>query len=269
MAASSAAALQVSAHQSGSLITAESSGRWPAVLWSAEIGAPRRSRTTTIVAGTLASRGGRGVTTTDESGSMAVPAVERKAEPESEQQEQELGSAADTGYRSDVVPSGRPRRILVASLATRMGTTTIAALLGSVLATTRAGSVRALDATPHAGRLADRLLLPPASEHDALAARLEVRTIDPAAVWTAEQTAGDRGRPGCRTHGRGSQRPSRLGRPTGVRALRLGRGGPGRGRPRGRAHRSGPQGARPGRRDGACRPRPARHARRARSISVG
>jgi hypothetical protein len=37
--------LQVSAHQSGSLITTESSRRWPAALWPAEIGAPRRSRT--------------------------------------------------------------------------------------------------------------------------------------------------------------------------------------------------------------------------------
>ena len=72
-----------------------------------------------------------------------------------------------------------------------MGTTTIAALLGSVLATTRAGRVRALDATPHPGRLAARLLPPPASEHDGRAARLEVRTVDPAAVCTAEQTAGD------------------------------------------------------------------------------
>ena len=38
-------ALQVSAHQSGSLITIGSSRRWPAGLWPAEIGAPRRSRT--------------------------------------------------------------------------------------------------------------------------------------------------------------------------------------------------------------------------------
>ena len=72
-----------------------------------------------------------------------------------------------------------------------MGTTTIAALLGSVLATTRAGTVRALDATPHPGRLAARLLPPPASEHDGRPARLEVRTVDPAAVCAAEQTAGD------------------------------------------------------------------------------
>jgi hypothetical protein len=38
-------ALQVSAHQSGRLITTECSHRWPARLWPAEIGAPRRSRT--------------------------------------------------------------------------------------------------------------------------------------------------------------------------------------------------------------------------------
>src|SRR4051794_12546036 len=36
-------ALKVSAHQSGSLITDESSHCWPAGLWPAEIGAPRRS----------------------------------------------------------------------------------------------------------------------------------------------------------------------------------------------------------------------------------
>ena len=218
-------------------------------------------------------RGGRGVTSTDESGSKTVPAAERPAEPEQQEQEQELGSAADTGCRSDAVQAGQPRRILVASLATGMGTTTIAALLGSVLATTRAGSVRALDATPHPGRLAARLLPPPASEHDGLPARLEVRTIDPAAVvCAAEQAAGDDVTVvdlGRRTHGRGPQRPSRLGRPTGVRALRLRRGGPGRGHPRIRAHRSGPQSTRPGRRDGERRPRPARHARRARSLSVG
>ena len=137
-------------------------------------------------------RGGRGVTSTVESGSKAVPAAERPAEPEQQERERELGSAADTGCRSDVVQAGRPRRILVASLATGMGTTTIAALLGSVLATTRAGSVRALDATPHPGRLAARLLPPPASEHDGPPARLEVRTIDPAAVvCAAEQAAGD------------------------------------------------------------------------------
>ena len=44
-------ALQVSAHQSGSLITTESSRRWPAGLWPAEIGAPRRSRTYNPLAG--------------------------------------------------------------------------------------------------------------------------------------------------------------------------------------------------------------------------
>ena len=103
------------------------------------------------------------------------------AAAEPDQQEQGLGSAVETGCRSTLVASGRPRRILVAALGTGMGTTTIAALLGSVLATTRAGTVRALDATPHAGRLAARLLPPPASEHDGLAARLEVRTVDPAA----------------------------------------------------------------------------------------
>lgn len=142
-------------------------------------------------------RGGRGVTSTFESGSMAVPAAEPPAEPEQpEQQEQELGSAADTECHSDVTESGRPRRILVASLGTGMGTTTIAALLGSVLATTRAGTVRALDATaldatPRAGRLAARLLPLLASEHDGLPARLEVRTVDPAAVCATEETAGE------------------------------------------------------------------------------
>ncbi len=90
-----------------------------------------------------------------------------------------------------LVASGRPRRILVAALGTGMGTTTIAALLGSVLATTRAGTVRALDATPHPGRLAARLLSPPASAGVDRAARLEVRTVDPAAVCAAEQPAGD------------------------------------------------------------------------------
>ena len=44
-------ALQVSAHQSGSSITTESSRRWPAGLWPAEIGAPRRSRTYNPLAG--------------------------------------------------------------------------------------------------------------------------------------------------------------------------------------------------------------------------
>jgi MinD-like ATPase involved in chromosome partitioning or flagellar assembly len=72
-----------------------------------------------------------------------------------------------------------------------MGTTTIAALLGPVLATTRAGTVRILDATPHAGALAARLLSSPASAGVDGAARLEVRTVDPAAVCAAEQPAGD------------------------------------------------------------------------------
>ena len=133
-------------------------------------------------------RGGRGVTSTVESSSMAVPAAEQPAEPapEQQEQEQELGATPDTERRSNVVKSGRQHRILVASLGTGMGTTTIAALLGSVLPTTRAGTVRALDATPHPGRLAARLLPPPASA-DGLGrtARLEVRTVDPPAVCTA------------------------------------------------------------------------------------
>ena len=44
-------ALQVSAHQSGRLITTECSHRWPARLWPAGIGAPRRSRTYNPLAG--------------------------------------------------------------------------------------------------------------------------------------------------------------------------------------------------------------------------
>ena len=158
-----------------------------------------------------------------------------------------------------------------------MGTTTIAALLGSVLATTRAGSVRALDATPHPGRLAARLLPPPASEHDGLPARLEVRTVDPAAVvCAAEQTAGD----DVTVVDLGAEltaaaRSGLLGWADRLVFVRSdsGEAGPGRGHPRGhpggRAHRCGPQSARPGRRDGERRPRPARHARRARSLSVG
>src|SRR4051794_26356396 len=43
--------LQVSAHQSGSLITAQCSSRWPAGLWPADVGAPRRSRTYNPLAG--------------------------------------------------------------------------------------------------------------------------------------------------------------------------------------------------------------------------
>jgi hypothetical protein len=50
-AAPSAPALQVSAHQSGSLITTERFRRWPVRLWPAEIGAPRRSRTYIPLAG--------------------------------------------------------------------------------------------------------------------------------------------------------------------------------------------------------------------------
>jgi hypothetical protein len=72
-----------------------------------------------------------------------------------------------------------------------MGTTTIAALLGSVLPTTRAGTVRALDATPHPGTLAARLLPPPASARLDRADRLEVRTVDPLAVCKAEESVGD------------------------------------------------------------------------------
>src|SRR3954447_23487817 len=45
------AALQVSAHQCGSLITAESSRRWPARLRPARSGAPRRNRTYNPLAG--------------------------------------------------------------------------------------------------------------------------------------------------------------------------------------------------------------------------
>ena len=70
------------------------------------------------------------MTSTVESSSMAVPAAEQPAEPAPEQQEQELGATPETERRSDVVKSGRPHRILVASLGTGMGTTTIAALLG-------------------------------------------------------------------------------------------------------------------------------------------
>jgi hypothetical protein len=44
-------ALQVSVHQPGCLITAENSCRWPARLWLAEIGAPRRTRTYNPLAG--------------------------------------------------------------------------------------------------------------------------------------------------------------------------------------------------------------------------
>jgi hypothetical protein len=55
--ASSAAALQVSAHQSGYSITAASSRRWPAGLGPAEIGAPRRNRTyNPLVAGLVIRR---------------------------------------------------------------------------------------------------------------------------------------------------------------------------------------------------------------------
>jgi hypothetical protein len=133
-------------------------------------------------------RGGQGVTNTVESGSTAVPAAQQ---PEAAQQEQGLGSAVETGCRSTLVVSGRPRRILVAALGTGMGTTTIAALLGPVLATTRAGTVRILDATPHPGALAARLRSSPASTGVDGAARLEVRTVDPAAVCAAEQPAGD------------------------------------------------------------------------------
>ena len=129
------------------------------------------------------------MTSTVEPGSMPVSAAQRPAEPE--QQEQGLGSAADIGCCSTLVASGRPCRILVAALGTGMGTTTIAALLGAVLTTTRAGTVRAFDATPHPGRLAARLLPPPASAGLDRADRLEVRTVDPAAVCTAGQTAGD------------------------------------------------------------------------------
>ena len=129
------------------------------------------------------------MTSTVEPGSLAGPPAQRPAEPK--QREQGFGSAADTGCRSMLVASGRSRRILVASLGTGMGTTTIAVLLGAVLTTTRAVTVRALDATPHPGRLAARLLPPPASAGLDRADRLEVRTVDPAAVCTAGQTAGD------------------------------------------------------------------------------
>ena len=70
----------------------------------------------------------------------------------------------------------------------------------------------------------------------------------------------DRGRRGRRACGRGAQWPFRLGRPTGVCALRLRRGGPGpshaAGHPGGRARRCGLQSARPARRDREHRPRP-------------
>ena len=207
------------------------------------------------------------MTSTVESGSMAVPAAEQPAEPEPEQQEQGLGSAADTVPlrcgRVGAAPSdpGRRTRHRDGDHHDRR-----AARLGPGHNPSGHGSGAGCDAAPgEVGR-------PPAPPTG-------IRQHGPGGPARGPdgrpgrgvhgradgRRRRDRGRPGRRTHGRGPQRPSRLGRPTGVRALRLRRDGPGsshpRGHPGGRAHRCGPQSARPGRRDGARRPRPARHAR--------
>lgn len=81
----------------------------------------------------------------------------------------------------------RPRRIAVIGLRAGVGTTTVAALLGTVLANERPDRVGIVDATPYAGGLAARLLSPPTSDGAQRApARLAVRAVDsditPAAV---------------------------------------------------------------------------------------
>ena len=135
-------------------------------------------------------RGGRGVTSTVESGSMPVPAAQRPAEPEQQEQGARVGRGHGVPHhagRVGAAPSD-PRRLTRHRHGDHHDRR--AARLGPDHHPSGHGSGTGCDAAPGGVR---RTPAPPTGirARHGRAARLELRTVDPAAVCAAAQTAGD------------------------------------------------------------------------------